>query len=409
MSEVAQNSHEDIHGDYGTLSVTDLRGSQVPPELLFLPFPPLATLLPSLSQKSSHQEVRPPPSFCSSFITKPSSNYEVVHYRTNELLTYRQIRALIRSSASTILSSRRYEHISHNLYHRISEPKFTGYWIIQSSFTDPRPPRHSDITVFFLHGGGYITSHPDTYLLFLLRLAEGILVQDIQVSIFALDYHLAPESPYPKQLEQATAAYEYLYSQMKIPAERIVVAGDSAGGHLALSFLTSLSQRCTLPKPGGVMLFSPWLSLHHYPSTNADSDVLSASFLRATARRFLGPARADWAETMTDPLLEFLSPHPKTDWNTVLPSWLWVLAGTSELMFDDIVTWTQALDKSLGRDRLSWEWGEGELHDWQWLETMDDGAKKRFLQKEGKCDDFEAVMKIARVIAEKHLRTHVRA
>ena len=74
-------------------------------------------------------------------------------------------------------------------------------------------------------------------------------------------------------------------------------------------------------------------------------------------------------------------------------------------MFDDVVTWAQALEESLGRNRVSWEWGEGEVHDWQWLETMDAGTKERFLQKEGKCDDFKAVVRIARVVVEKVQKT----
>lgn len=221
------------------------------------------------------------------------------------------------------------------------------------------------------------------------------------VSIFALDYQLAPEFLYPTQLEEAVAAYEYLFHEMAIPAERVVVAGDSAGGHLVLSMLVSLHQSSSLPKPGGAMFFSPWLSLHHTPSTNADVDVISAPFLKATARRFLGPARADSEETMTDPLLEFLNPHPKTEWDAVLPSWLWVSAGTNEIIFDDIVMWMQKLEQILGRERLGWEWGEGEVHDWQWLETMDEGAKKSFLQKEGSCDDFKAIISVGRIIGER--------
>lgn len=224
------------------------------------------------------------------------------------------------------------------------------------------------------------------------------------MSIFALDYHLAPEHSYPTQLEEAVAAYEYLLHEMAIPAERIVVAGDSAGGHLVLSMLVSLHQHSSLPKPRGAMLFSPWLSLHHTPRTNVETDVLSAPSLRATAQRFLGPTCADQEETMTDPLLEFLNPHPETDWDSVLPSWLWVSAGTNEIMFDDLVRWTQALEKRLGRERVGWEWGEAEVHDWQWMETMDERAKERFLLKEGKCEDFEAVVKIGRIVGEKMMR-----
>lgn len=235
-------------------------------------------------------------------------------------------------------------------------------------------------------------------------MAEAILAQDVKVSIFALDYHLAPEFLYPTQLEEAVAAYEYLLSEMVIPAEKVVVAGDSAGGHLVLSMLVSLRQRSSLPKSGGAMLFSPWLSLHHTPRTNTETDVLSASFLRATARRFLGLARADREETMVDPLLEFLNPHPEIDWDAVLPSWLWVSAGTNEIMFDDLVAWTQALEKNLGSERVGWEWGEGEVHDWQWLETMDEGPKERFLTKEGKCEDFEAVARVGRLVGERMAR-----
>ena len=227
------------------------------------------------------------------------------------------------------------------------------------------------------------------------------------MSIFALDYHLAPEFPYPTQLEEAVAGYEYLVHEMAIPTERLVVAGDSAGGHLVLSMLVSLHQRSCLPKPGGAMLFSPWLSLHHTPRTNVEMDVLSASFLRTTARLFLGPSCADKAETEADALLEFLNPHPETDWNSVLPSWLWVSGGTNEILFDDLYVWTQMLDRRLGKQRVAWEWGEGEVHDWQWLETMDEGARGKFLQKEGDHRDFEAVMRIGKVIAERVGRSKV--
>ena len=111
--------------------------------------------------------------------------------------------------------------------------------------------------------------------------------------------------------------------------------------------------------------------------------------------------RSDREETKTDPLLEFLDPHPEIDWDAVLPSWLWVSAGTNEVMFDDLVKWTQAVEKRLGKQRVDWEWGEGEVHDWQWLETMDHEAKMRFLAKHSDCEDFEAVTRIGRVIMER--------
>ena len=226
-------------------------------------------------------------------------------------------------------------------------------------------------------------------------------MQGLSISIFALDYQLAPEYPYPTQLNEAEAAYRYLLGEMNINPERIVVAGDSAGGHLALSFLVHLQDsKDQTPKPNGLALFSPWLSLNQTPSTNADRDVLSAPFLKATARRFLGPYQGD----RYSPLLEFLNPQPPIAWDTVLPSWIWTSAGTNELMFDDIRMWAQALEKTLGRKRIECEWEVGQVHDWQWLETMDDRAKRTFLEKDSECDDFEAIVRIGRVIAGKMTR-----
>ena len=310
---------------------------------------------------------------------------------------------LIRSltNASDVLSFPRYNRHRQNLYHLVSRPSFTGYWIIQSSFSNPQPPQHSDVTIFYFHGGGYFSSRPETYILFLLRLAESILEQGLSISVFALDYHLAPEYLYPTQLNEAEAAYRYLLGEMNINPERLVIAGDSAGGHLALSFLVHLQDsRDQTSKPNGLALFSPWLSLNHTPSTNAERDVFSAQFLKATAKRFLGPYQGD----KYSPLLEFLNPRPPIDWDTVLPSWIWTSAGTNEVMFDDIRMWAGTVEQSLGRKRIEWEWGIGEVHDWQWLETIDDGATRRFLKNDGKCGDFEAIVRIGRVIAGKMKR-----
>jgi len=326
-----------------------------------------------------------------------------ISFRNRSTLNFRLIRFLSRPghvNASSILSSPRYRSNRHNLFHLVSRPAFTGYWILESSLTQPQPPKTSDITIFYLHGGGYFSSQPGTYLLFLLRLAESILVQGQTISIFALDYHLAPEYCYPTQLREAAAAYSYLIKDQRIPPAKIVVAGDSAGAHLALSFLVDLqTSKGKASKPAGLVLISPWLSLHHTPSTNADRDCLSAPFLEATGKRFLGPSFRE--EEKFSPTLEFLTPQPAIDWDAVLPVWIWVSAGTNEVLFDDIVRWVQGLEDGLGRERVEKAFAEGEVHAWQWLETMDKGAKGRFLEKVGECgEEFKGVEQIGRVIRE---------
>ncbi|KAL9127694.1 MAG: hypothetical protein Q9217_003493, partial [Psora testacea] len=260
----------------------------------------------------------------------------------------------------------RYSLYAQNLYHLVARTNsFSGYWFLQSSITHPAPPRTSDLVIFYLHGGGYFSSVPAHYLLLLLRLAESLLNQGLSVSVFALDYHLAPEHRFPTQLHEATAAYKYLLGEMGIQPEKILVAGDSAGAHLALSFLVNLqkplemgqpppspilssspssskSNQKWLPKPGALVLLSPWLSIHHQApsfSRNANNDILSAPFLARTARYFLGHAASITPDLSNDikvsPHLEFLHPTPATDWDQVLPGWIYISAGDQEILFDD--------------------------------------------------------------------------
>ncbi|KAL9012060.1 MAG: hypothetical protein Q9173_003140 [Seirophora scorigena] len=92
-----------------------------------------------------------------------------------------------------VLSSPRYRSCRENIYHPVSRSDFSGYWFIQDTLINRKPPSTSDVTIFYLHGGGYICSQPAHYLLFSLRLAEAVLDRGLTVSIFALDYSLAPE------------------------------------------------------------------------------------------------------------------------------------------------------------------------------------------------------------------------
>ena len=276
------------------------------------------------------------------------------------------------------------------------------------------------MTIFYLHGGGYISSQPAHYLLFLLRLGEAILEQGISVSIFALDYSLAPEHVFPTQLKETAAAYRHLITKEYVPPEKIILAGDSAGAHLALSFLVDLasehsSSENALPKPRGLALMSPWLSLHNEaPSfkVNAQKDVLSAPFLRRVARHFLGhdaaAKDAPVESRLNSPCLEFLTPQPAIEWDAVLPRRVWVSAGTDEIFFDNVRTWIGVLRNELGHERVAFDAGPGKVHVWQWLETMmDEAMKKDFLSRsvdDGK-GGFEATAAAGRAIADL-LREH---
>lgn len=74
----------------------------------------------------------------------------------------------------------------------------------------------------------------------------------------ALDYRLAPETRFPGPLHDAVAGYLRLVEDLHIPAENIIISGDSAGGGLALALLMYLRDE-NYPMPGGAILMSPWV------------------------------------------------------------------------------------------------------------------------------------------------------
>ncbi len=106
--------------------------------------------------------------------------------------------------------------------------------------------------MLYLHGGGYFACSPMTH-----RPITGGFAKH-GFAVFAPDYRLAPEYPFPAAIEDALASYRALLAAHD-PAN-VVVAGDSAGGGLALA--TMLAARdAGLALPAGLVLFSPWTDL----------------------------------------------------------------------------------------------------------------------------------------------------
>jgi epsilon-lactone hydrolase len=108
--------------------------------------------------------------------------------------------------------------------------------------------------ILYLHGGGYIVGSSYGY-----RQLVGALVAAAGVDALVPDFRLAPEHPFPAALEDALSAYRWLGEQ-GVPPERVVVAGDSAGGGLVMSLLLTL-KRAREPYPGAAILLCPFLDL----------------------------------------------------------------------------------------------------------------------------------------------------
>ena len=124
--------------------------------------------------------------------------------------------------------------------------------------------------ILYLHGGGFIGTSPRMYATFCARLSRAT-----RCAVFVADYRLAPEFPFPAGIHDAVDVLVALHDR-GAPPERVLIAGDSAGGGLANAVL--LSQSTNLPHmPAGLILLSPEVDLRlEEPSfqTNAASDVV---------------------------------------------------------------------------------------------------------------------------------------
>ncbi|HVL02026.1 MAG TPA: alpha/beta hydrolase [Dongiaceae bacterium] len=108
--------------------------------------------------------------------------------------------------------------------------------------------------VLYLHGGAYMVGSPITHRNITMRLARYA-----NCRVLAINYRKAPHYPYPYPQEDALASYQWLLEQGYTP-DKIMLAGDSAGGHLTLSTLLAIRDK-GLPMPSGGVCLSPWTDL----------------------------------------------------------------------------------------------------------------------------------------------------
>lgn len=184
------------------------------------------------------------------------------------------------------------------------------------------PMSRLDRHVLYLHGGGYTYGSPLLYRDFTWRVAAAA-----RATVLCIDYRLAPEHPFPAALHDAVMAYRWLLAQ-GAEARHIAVAGDSAGGGLALALLLRLRDE-GVPLPAAAAAISPWTdlaltgeSLHR---DNAKDPVISVDRTEKSAALYL--AGADPRAPYASPLYGNLAGLPPTLF----------LVGSDELLLDDSV------------------------------------------------------------------------
>ncbi|QFG23761.1 alpha/beta hydrolase [Actinomadura sp. WMMB 499] len=164
------------------------------------------------------------------------------------------------------------------------EPPVTGEWVVSRDAETAPGDGTAPGAILYLHGGGYVLCSPRTH-----RPITSRLTLDTGLPVLVPRYRLAPEHPFPAPLEDAVAAYRWLLAR-GVPSAGIVLAGDSAGGHLAAALAGEIC-RTGLPSPAGVVLFSPWVDLTCELSAAAEArdPYISARSARRVARLVVGP------------------------------------------------------------------------------------------------------------------------
>jgi monoterpene epsilon-lactone hydrolase len=231
------------------------------------------------------------------------------------------------------------------------------------------PGADTSRVLLFLHGGGYqfgsLRSHGE--LAARLGRASGMRV------LFP-EYSLAPEHPFPAAIDDVLAAWRWLRTGQDLSARSIAVAGDSAGGGLAVALLVALRDAGDA-LPAAAALMSPTVDLTSSGasmSERADQDpIFTSAMLRQLASDYL--AGADPRTPLASPLFASLAGLPP----------LLVQAGTAELLLSDSERLATAVDQAGGDVTL--QIGEGLPHVYQILLGTPEAAEAaeqigRFLQ-----------------------------
>ena len=139
--------------------------------------------------------------------------------------------------------------------------------------------------ILHCHGGGYSTGSSIYARTLTSKLAAGT-----SMDVLCFDYRLAPEHPYPAAAEDAMKAWNYLM-YLGYGARDVIVAGDSAGGNLALSLTLKLKDEGRM-LPRGLALMSPWTDLtksgKSYQTRSSVDPVLDHEYLDRMIENYAG-------------------------------------------------------------------------------------------------------------------------
>jgi acetyl esterase/lipase len=213
-----------------------------------------------------------------------------------------------------------------------TEDEPQGHWFIPQT-------RTREATMLYFHGGGY------SFYAAVTRDFIAMLAETLGMAIFASDYRLTPEHPHPAQIDDALAAYRYLLDKGHDPS-RLIVGGDSAGGHLVLMTMVKLRD-LGLPQPAIGIGISPWTDTRPRGASlfgNDRYDLVQGYMTNIFATWLKG--RSGVSDTELSPISQ--------DLHGLAP--LYLQAGGKEILFDMIRDFAQVAQTQGATIRLDvWE------------------------------------------------------
>lgn len=193
--------------------------------------------------------------------------------------------------------------------------------------------------ILYAHGGGFVLGGSRSHRNICAHLAAAS-----GADVHLVEYRLAPEHPFPGPVDDVFAAYRAMLERGHNP-NRLAIAGDSAGGALAVSAALAIKEM-GLPTPAALVLISPFVDLGLSGGSitaNVSRDpMLTAEWLKTGAVAYAG------SRNRTDPLISPLYANLKG-----LPPTL-IQVGEDEILLDDAVrfadrAWAAGVDVQLER------------------------------------------------------------
>jgi monoterpene epsilon-lactone hydrolase len=203
--------------------------------------------------------------------------------------------------------------------------------------------------VMYLHGGAYVAGSLQSH-----RHLVSALAKTCKAEAMAVDYRLAPEHPFPAALDDALSAYLWLIK--KHNPQQVIIAGDSAGGGLAVAMIAKLLED-HLALPRAVVLLAPWVDLTGesptISSVGSQDVILSKEMLASSAQMYAHTHPLN--QPYISPIHAVLSGFPTT----------LIHVGTKDLLLNDSRMLARVL-KEQGTKVIFEEW-IGAMHVWHFF------------------------------------------